>query len=233
MQLIAKGAEAELRREGGTLVKERITKGYRLHEIDEKLRKRRTTTEARLLREARRAGVKTPQILEENATSIRMEFIDGEKVKDVLNGKNCEIISEKIGVAVAKLHSYNIIHGDLTTSNMIIVAERKDDPRREKEPFRPSIWFIDFGLGFFSRREEDKAVDLYLLHEALESTHFSILDEAWDAVLDAYKEHYPGSNKVIKALLNVEKRGRYKERRFGIDTHGKNALPQARTLRQP
>lgn len=211
--LIAKGAEAELRREGGTLVKERITKGYRLREIDEKLRKRRTTTEARLLREARRAGVKTPQILEENATSIRMEFIDGEKVKDALNGKNCGIISEKIGVAVAKLHSYNIIHGDLTTSNMIITkAESNGNSEREKGHALHSVWFIDFGLGFFSRREEDKAVDLYLLHEALESTHFSILDEAWDAVLDAYKEHYPGSDKVIKALLNVEKRGRYKVR---------------------
>ena len=74
------------------------------------------------------------------------------------------------------------------------------------------IWFIDFGLGFISKRDEDKAVDLYLLREALESTHFMIIEKAWKAVIDSYKSHYQGSNKVIKALSDVEKRGRYKER---------------------
>src|SRR3989338_5435896 len=196
--LIAKGAEAAITRENETIIKERIKKGYRLPEIDDKLRKRRTALEARLLREARRAGVNTPQVLEEGKTTLVLEFIDGQKVKDILNKENFGEIFEKIGASVAKLHSYDIIHGDLTTSNMIL---------NEK-----GLWLIDFGLGFISKRAEDKAVDLYLLHEALESTHFDILEEAWSSILASYKKRYEDSGKVIKALLDVEKRGRYKER---------------------
>ena len=143
--LIAKGAEAELKRDGDTVVKERIKKGYRILELDDKLRKRRTALEARLLREARRAGVLTPQVLEEEKTSLKMEFIDGQKVKDVLD-KNCISISKEVGRNVALLHSYDIIHGDLTTSNMLL----KDG----------KLYLIDFGLGFISKREEDKAVYL-------------------------------------------------------------------------
>ncbi|MBI4174426.1 MAG: Kae1-associated serine/threonine protein kinase [Candidatus Aenigmarchaeota archaeon] len=196
--LIAKGAEAELRREGDTLVKERIAKGYRLREIDEKLRKRRTALEARLLREARRAGINTPRVIEEGKTSLILEFIEGGKVKDILKNDNSTEIAGKIGQAIAKLHGFDIIHGDLTTSNMIL----KDS----------ELFLIDFGLGFISKRTEDKAVDLYLLHEALESTHFELLEETWTSVLEAYKSNYADSGKVIKALSDVEKRGRYKER---------------------
>ncbi len=215
MQL-AKGAEAELTREGGAVVKERIKKGYRLPELDDKLRKRRTSAEARLLREARRAGVLTPQIIEEGKTTIKMEFIEGEKVKDAFNNKNCTEISKEIGRNIALLHGYDIIHGDLTTSNMIISKGKTRVGVHQTKSSVPdgsfSICFIDFGLGFISNRDEDKAVDLYLLHEVLESTHFEILEKAWHAILKSYKEHYQGSDKVIKALSNVEKRGRYKER---------------------
>ena len=107
-------------------------------------------------------------------------------------------IAAKIGEAAAKLHGYDIIHGDLTTSNMLI---------NEK-----GIWLIDFGLGFISKRPEDKATDLYLLHEALESTHFEVLEEAWNSILASYNERYGDSGKVIKTLAEVEKRGRYKQR---------------------
>lgn len=196
--IIAKGAEAEIQRKGDTIVKERIRKSYRIPELDETLRKRRTSTEVRLLREARRAGVATPRILEEDKFSIKMEFIDGKKVKDALNKKNVREISAKIGTAIAKLHNYNIIHGDLTTSNMIL----KDG----------ELFFIDFGLGFISRREEDKANDLYLLREIIESTHFEISKDLWNGILQAYKAESGSPEKVIKALLEVEKRGRYKLR---------------------
>ncbi|MBS3051511.1 MAG: Kae1-associated serine/threonine protein kinase [Candidatus Aenigmarchaeota archaeon] len=197
MQLIAKGAEATITRDNDTIIKERIKKDYRLPELDEKIRKRRTALEARLLREARRAGVLTPQVLGEEKNILMLEFIDGQKVKDILDG-NCRDIAEKIGESIAKLHNYGIIHGDLTTSNMII----KDG----------KIYFIDFGLGFISKRTEDKAVDLYLLHEVLESTHFGVMETAWNEILKSYKRHYQDGEKVIKALLSVEKRGRYKER---------------------
>ena len=120
--------------------------------------------------------------------------------------KLAEEICKKIGMEVALLHKSGIIHGDLTTSNMIV----KENELTAKPSFQ--LYLIDFGLGFISKREEDKAVDLYLLHEVLESTHFTIMEKAWKAVLDSYKRHYQGGDKVIKALLKVESRGRYKLR---------------------
>jgi Kae1-associated kinase Bud32 len=192
--IIAQGAEAKLYREDGVLIKERVRKGYRIVEIDEKLRKRRTKQEAKLLREAKRIGVAVPSILEEQDFIIKMEFIDGEKIKDILNEDNAEELSEKIGKSIGLLHSYDIIHGDLTTSNMIL----KDE-----------VYFIDFGLGFFSKKKEDKAVDLYLLHEALESTHFKVKEKAWKIILKSYQRTYLGSEEVIKTLSKIEKRRRY------------------------
>ncbi len=197
MNVIARGAEAVITK-NGEIVKERIKKGYRLPQLDEALRKKRNRTEASLLREARRAGVNVPQVIDEKEFSVRMELIDGKKVRDAINGNNCFEISIKIAEAVAKLHSHGIIHGDLTTSNMVLRDGR--------------LYLIDFGLGFFSQKPEDKATDLHLLHEALESTHFPILEKAWAAVSEAYKKSYSEGWKVIKTLAEIEKRGRYKER---------------------
>lgn len=191
------GAEAVLRKEGRLLVKDRIKKGYRIHQLDEKIRKARTKAESKLLREARRAGVLTPHIIDESGYNIKMEFIAGKKVKDILDKNNMAVICRAIGESVAKLHNRDIIHGDLTTSNMILKGDK--------------LYIIDFGLGFFSSRPEDKATDLRLLKQALESTHFSLLPRAWQIILNAYRRHYP-SEEVIKVLQRIEKRGRYKER---------------------
>jgi Kae1-associated kinase Bud32 len=196
--IIAQGAEAVLKREGSKLVKERIKKGYRIRQIDEKLRKSRTRQEARLIREAKRAGILVPQVLDESKFSIDMEFIEGSKIRDILNEDNCGSIAKKIAEAVARLHNYDIIHGDLTTSNMILKDNR--------------IYLIDFGLGFRSQKIEDKAIDLYLLHEALESTHFNVLKRAWKIILETYKQSYEKAEKVIKTLSDIEKRGRYQKR---------------------
>ena len=70
------------------------------------------------------------------------------------------------------------------------------------------VYFIDFGLGFFSDKIEDKAVDIYLLREVLEGEHdVSVFND----ILEGYKncEDY---DKVIDRLKKVERRGRYKER---------------------
>ena len=198
MPIIAKGAEAVINLENNQILKERVKKSYRLNQLDEALRKKRNRAEAALLREARRAGVDVPQVLEESDFSIRMEFIAGTKIKDAMKKDNCKEFAEKIAVSVAKLHDRDIIHGDLTTSNMILKGD--------------TIFFIDFGLGFFSSKIEDKATDLYLLHEALESTHFSVIEKAWKAILHAYSEGFSDADKVIKTLAKIEKRGRYRER---------------------
>jgi Kae1-associated kinase Bud32 len=198
MTIIARGAEAVLEKDGNLLIKTRVKKRYRIKELDEKLRKTRTRHENSLLREARRAGVAAPQVIEEDETVIKMEFIDGSRVKDILGTQNSSHICKKIGKSVAALHNNSIIHGDLTTSNMILRGE--------------ALYFIDFGLGFRSARAEDKANDLYLLHEALESTHFEVLEEAWKAVLDSYRESCHEAKKVLNTLSEIEKRGRYKNR---------------------
>lgn len=195
MAEIARGAEAVLRKADGALVKERIRKGYRLQQLDTALRRTRTRREASLIREARRAGVRVPRIIEEDEFSVKMEFVDGKRVKEVLAESNCRQISSMIAAAVSKLHAADIIHGDLTTSNMIM---------RGKE-----LFLIDFGLGFRSRRAEDKAMDLFLLHEALESTHFPLLRGAWNTVLNLYGKNYSGAHDVFGALQKIEKRRRY------------------------
>ncbi len=205
-RVIAQGAEAILKK-NDFLTKERIKKSYRIPELDIKLRKKRTRSEANLLREASRIGIAAPKVLDQTDFTIKMEFIAGSRVKEALNKDNCNQIAEKIGSTIATLHNYNIIHGDLTTSNMILKSTNKTD-----EQFELQLFLIDFGLGFFSHKTEDKAIDLYLLREALESTHFDIMEETWNAVLKSYRKGYKDSDKVIKTLSAIEKRGRYKKR---------------------
>ena len=191
---LAKGAEAIITKDKDVVKKNRIAKSCRIRQIDEKLRKQRTRSEASLMRTARRAGIKVPAIVEESNFEIAMEFINGQKIKDVFE-KDYESLAEKIAHSVARMHENDIIHGDLTTSNMIL----KDD----------DIFFIDFGLGFTSKRTEDKAVDLFLLHEAIESTHHKVLDGAWKIILNTYRKEYPEAEHVINALQKIEKRRRY------------------------
>ena len=208
MQIIARGAEAILyvsQYDGQkVLVKERIPKNYRLKQIDEKIRKQRTRKEVRLLSEARKCGVMTPKVLsvDEAAGKIVMEFVDGERVKELLNDKknfgNIKKICVMIGEAVGKLHAAGIVHGDLTTSNMLL---------REGE-----MYFIDFGLGNFSRRIEDYGEDINLLHKAIESTHFKILKACWQNIVKGYRAKYKDADKVLSKMQEIEKRARYVER---------------------
>jgi Kae1-associated kinase Bud32 len=200
---IAQGAEAILTLEElegrNVLVKDRVKKGYRLPVLDTKIRKLRTRCEGKLLDRARAAGIATPRVLRREESRLVMEYIDGERVKDVLNGKTeagRKKIYELIGEATARMHAAGLVHGDLTTSNMILKDSR--------------LYIIDFGLGKMSNKTEDQAVDLYLLYEALKSTHFKYLNESWQYVLKVYRHNYTSSAQVLKRLEKIEKRRRYK-----------------------
>lgn len=205
MEVVRRGAEAILYLgtfEGQkVLVKERTRKSYRIPEIDSRLRKQRIRGEVKLITEARKCGVMTPQIfhVDENEFKIFMEFVEGIRIKEFLNepGK-VEDICREIGRSIGKLHSHDIIHGDLTTSNMILKGGK--------------VYFIDFGLGEFSKRIEDKAVDLNLLYEALRSTHYKILDTCWNEILIGYSEEYGKSEEVLRQIKEIEKRARYAKR---------------------
>ncbi len=205
MEIMKRGAEAILYLDNEkNLVKERIKKSYRLEQIDSKLRTERTRAEARLLNEARRAGVSVPKIfsVDEVGAKISMEFLEGPRLKEVFNSEISAAeknkLAEKIGESVGKLHAHNLVHGDLTTSNLILKENK--------------IFFIDFGLGFQSNKAEDFATDLSVLKESLKSTHFKDLNSLWPQILAGYKKTFPEAEKVFKALENIELRGRYVER---------------------
>ena len=202
MEVIAQGAEAILRKENGKLVKERIKKLYRIDEIDKKLRKYRTRYEAKLIERASKL-ISVPRILnvDEDKAVIEMEFIEGKKISDILDKlpeNERKKILKTIGNNVAILHNNNIIHGDLTTSNMILKDEE--------------IYFIDFGLGFVSNKIEDKAVDIHLFKQALESKHYQHFEESYHHFLEGYKEKSKNFNEILERLEQIEKRGRYKRK---------------------
>jgi TP53 regulating kinase-like protein len=198
-KIIGRGAEALLIEKDGTLIKRRIKKGYRHPTIDDNLRIARTRRESKILCKAS-AEINVPRVFNSQGNEIVMEFIDGKVLSQDLDDfpmKKALEICKKIGESTAKIHDINIIHGDLTTSNMIF----KDN----------KVYFIDFGLGFHSMKPEDKAVDLYLLREALKSKHFRHYDDYYEQVLEGYKKSRNYAQ-VIERLKKVECRGRYKRK---------------------
>lgn len=199
--IIQQGAEALILKKRNDVIKRRIKKSYRIPEIDDKIRKLRTRSESKLLKKASEL-IEIPLIIktDEKTKEIVMKFIDGKKLSEYLNKfslKKQKEICKKIGESVAKLHDKDIIHGDLTTSNMILKNNK--------------VYFIDFGLGFISHKIEDKAVDLHLLKQALEARHFKNWKELVEKVFNSYKKS-KDSEKVFIQLKVVEKRGRYKEK---------------------
>ena len=205
--LFKKGAEANLyladwhgRR---AVIKKRLPKEYRPQKLDEQIRRFRTIHEPQLMHDAKRAGVPTPMIflVDVKNTTIIMEYIDGKQVKQLLNA-----ISEgerqrlciRIGHLIAKLHDYGLIHGDLTTSNMIAGLSRR-------------VFFVDFGLGDRSREVEARGVDLHLMKRALESTHYEFAEACFKSVLAGYEGVLGAgaAKSVLDKIREIERRGRY------------------------
>lgn len=200
MEMISKGAEADLYLTDKTLLKDRIKKAYRVSELDGTLRKTRTKKEAKLLSLARRAGVPTPFIYDVDLrkTKIEMEFIEGKQVKKVLGAMSSRErtrICREIGTLIGRLHSNHIIHGDLTTSNMILSNGK--------------IYFIDFGLGEINESIEAKGVDLLVFKKALHSTHYEFEEECFKDVVEGYSDEYGDHVDVLQRLRVIERRGRY------------------------
>jgi Kae1-associated kinase Bud32 len=198
LKILSRGAEAIIYKKDDFIVKKRIKKNYRISELDDKIRKLRTRNEAKLMDKLSKV-INVPKISkpDEKTKEILMEFIDGKKLSDNLDSfslREQKNIARKIGVSVSKMHDVNVIHGDLTTSNMIL----KND----------EIYFIDFGLGFHSIKIEDRATDLYLLRQALEARHFENFSILFREILKFYKSK--DRAKVLTQLEKVEKRRRYK-----------------------
>ncbi|OLY80015.1 TP53-regulating kinase [Smittium mucronatum] len=126
-----------------------------------------------------------------------MEYVVGEMVKTILARGGKEGLGEEVGRVLAKMHDCGIIHGDLTTSNMIF---------NENE----GLVLIDFGLGFSSDLAEDKAVDLYVFERALISTTPDC-DDFLDSFYKSYSSISTKSKGVLDRLQDVRIRGRKRD----------------------
>ncbi len=200
-KIMIRGAEAEIWeaewRGRKAVLKKRIIKGYRHPELDTVIRKERLRKEIRLMREARKAGVPVPVIYDvmEDEAAVIMQFFPGDRVLDCLE-KGVELDLRSMGRYIGKLHSSDITHGDLTTSNILY------------DNVSGVFCFIDFSLGERTSSIEDKGVDLHLMREALISVHVDPL-EKYEAILGGYREVFPDARKTISKVKEIESRGRY------------------------
>lgn len=209
-KLIYKGAEASLfyghwfgRK---VIFKHRFPKEYRLEELDRKIRTERTLNEGKALIKVKNYGLSVPQIYEIDAQNsiLVMKYIEGKKLKNILeklSENKKENYFRKIGRNIAVLHKNGHIHGDITTSNLII----SDDEE---------IFLIDFGLHEYSDTIEDKSVDLHLFKRVLISTHGDDFEFCFKSFLEGYRFEYESINKtecnqIIKNINAIESRGRY------------------------
>ncbi|MGE5533720.1 MAG: Kae1-associated kinase Bud32 [Bacillota bacterium] len=210
-RLLKKGAEASLfltywhgRK---AVIKVRIPKTYRPPSLDEQIRSYRTVHEPQLMHEAKVAGVQTPLIYMVNVPDalIIMEYIEGKQVKQFLNNASKADrvdISIEIGKSIGCLHNHGLIHGDLTTSNIIQTSEEE-------------LFFVDFGLGEKNEELEEQGVDLHLMKRALQSTHFTFWEECFQNVLHGYTSIVGDllAEKIYEKIREIERRGRYVEER--------------------
>ncbi|XP_072270231.1 EKC/KEOPS complex subunit TP53RK [Pyxicephalus adspersus] len=209
LKLLKQGAEARVYQGKflgkAAVVKERFPKTYRHPALEEKLTHRRTAQEGRAILRCRKAGIPAPVIyfVDYVTNCIYMEDIEGSvTVRDYImtaqkNGRNLHDLAEKIGKILARMHDEDVIHGDLTTSNMLLRPPHQD----------LDLVLIDFGLSFISALPEDKGVDLYVLEKAFLSTHPNT-EEIFSALLKSYSASSKKSSPVIKKLDEVRLRGR-------------------------
>ncbi len=199
MKLIRQGAEAKLFEtkfdEKKALSKQRVPKEYRCEQLDNKIRSARTAKEARMMSKARALGIKTPIVfdIDSKKKEIVMELIEGPRLKDKLDKKNLALCRQ-VGENIAVLHEGNLIHGDLTTSNILVKGK--------------DIYFIDFGLAKTSGKAEDKAVDLLVFRKTFEATHVELMPKGWELILEGYLAK-GGKKEVITQMQKVEARVRY------------------------
>lgn len=170
------------------LLKRREAKKYRVKELDERLRKERTSTEARVMLRLAKAGVPVPRIVAVGRFSIYMEKLPGILLKEA--NPSAEIFRE-IGETLGRIHTRDIAHGDFTPANIMLSGK--------------SIFIIDFGLSEVTKSQEEKALDLLLMKRSIPKRQYSAFERA-------YLQTYSNSKIIINRLKEIEKRGRYQIR---------------------
>jgi TP53 regulating kinase-like protein len=201
-----RGAEAELHLTQWfglkSVIKVRKTKAYRIPQLDSEIRRTRTGREAQLMHDAKVAGVSTPfiRLIDLETTTIIMQYVDGKRLKDLLDSlprREQVILCWRTGTSIARLHKSGIIHGDLTTSNMIITKTK--------------IFLIDFGLAEYSKELEKQGVDLLLMRRSLQATHYRSAEECYNAIIEGYTTVMGkvATGEILKRVEEIARRGRY------------------------
>ena len=208
-KLIKQGAEARVYKGEHSgksiIIKERFSKSYRVPALDQRLTSRRMNQEVRSITRCLKNGIRVPEVyrVDNSHKLIYMEYIEhGTVLRELLDQP--EVITDSsvvtsimktVGASLAGLHNIDLIHGDLTTSNMIYDMEKME------------ITLIDFGLSFVSNSIEDKGVDLYVLERAFISTHPNT-ESCFEQILVSYKGTANNGEAIIKKLDEVRTRGR-------------------------
>ncbi|KAL2353514.1 kinase-like protein [Cryomyces antarcticus] len=231
---------------GNCALKHRPSKPYRHAVLDKRLTRARILAEARVLIRCRREGVPVPAVLgldwEEGWVALEWvegvtvrrgvdEFVNegrGEEGEEGLGDRKKEReaalrdLMVRIGRAVGRLHAIDVVHGDLTTSNLMLRSPSSSSSGivRQSGSTSPNasvplttlagdIILIDFGLAAQNALDEDKAVDLYVLERAFGSTH-PYAEKFLDSMLAGYRDSYKGAKVVLRRLEDVRMRGRKK-----------------------
>lgn len=209
---LARGAEGVVTRVShlgrAAVRKERFSKPYRHPELDAKLTSRRLAAEARALLRLRKAGIRVPAVylVDVESAVLILEDLGGVSLKDFLRvegGAEALRVMGCAGSEVAKMHQAGVVHGDLTTGNLMVLDRAGGDAQ---------VCLIDFGLSSAgdSCSEEDMAVDLYVLERAVISAHSEAAQPFNEAFLEAYAKQLrrPG---VLTRLAEVRMRGRKRD----------------------
>lgn len=207
VNLFHRGAEADLFLEDSgpwkAVVKRRVRKAYRNRGLDDRIRRERTVREAAALNEAKKSGTSTPSVLDADpiACSITMTFVEGSLARnrlDELSYSGVQEVLHGIGRQIGMIHQIGLVHGDLTTSNIIL-------------PTRRSPFILDFGMSSFTTEAEDRGVDLHLLQRSISTSHVLSAKSSMKAVFTGYRQVL-GSKEAemsIRKLSEIAKRGRY------------------------
>jgi len=187
------GAEAFVTFRNGIAEKRRVSKRYRMPALDQRLISERTRAEARLMHTARKNGVPTPVIRDITSDTIIMEHVPGKLLTLDLTEENLR----EAGRMVGKLHAAGLMHGDLTTSNLIV---RENDRK---------CVMIDFGLAQVTQEIEQRGVDIHVLCQTLESTAPDRAEALKTAFAQGYRETFTGADEVIAREHEIVLRGRY------------------------
>jgi TP53 regulating kinase-like protein len=240
--LITQGAEGRLYKTTHLLpdrpcaLKYRPPKPYRHPILDARLTKARISSEAKVLEKCWREGVPVPAVyaMDPAAGWMMMEWIEGIPVRVGINewlGERPEDetaaesaqqevgetplvdLMKRIGTAVGALHRTGVVHGDLTTSNMMLRPKQGSQPNGcageedKAKVLEGDVVLIDFGLATQSMSDEDRAVDLYVLERAFASTH-PRAEKLFATVLGSYKDTFKKASSVLVKLEDVRMRGR-------------------------